>query len=88
MKKLADYTRYTSLALSFGILMAGSLYLGYLGGDWLDRKLGTFPFFLVIGLVLAATYALFSMVTRLRSLGNPPGPGDDWRKDGEPPKEN
>jgi F0F1-type ATP synthase assembly protein I len=66
MQKLTDYANYASLALSFGILMAGSLFFAYLAGNWLDRRFNTAPLFLAMGMALGAVYSLYAIVDRLR----------------------
>lgn len=65
MQKLTDFANYASLALSFGILMAGSLFFGYLVGNWLDRKFNSAPLFLAVGMALGAIYSLYAIVDRL-----------------------
>ena len=65
MQKLTDFANYASLALSFGIMMAGSLFFGYLAGNWLDRKFNSAPLFLAAGMALGAIYSLYAIVDRL-----------------------
>ena len=42
--------RASAIGLQFGI----SIAIGALGGNWLDKKFGTTPWLLVIGLLLGA----------------------------------
>lgn len=62
------YTKYVNFAISFGVTMAASLFLGYFGGNWLDRKLGTSPIFLVVGLLLGVAIAFYSLFKELKAL--------------------
>jgi len=58
--------RATALALQFGTTIAFSLVIFLWGGIWLDRRLGTSPLFLLIGLVLAFMaigYSLYELAT-------------------------
>jgi F0F1-type ATP synthase assembly protein I len=58
--------RAIGLAIEFGFTTFGALGLCLWGGIWLDRRFGTSPLFLLIGLVLAfATigYNLYQLAT-------------------------
>lgn len=58
--------RLIGLALQFGGTTIGSLAICLGGGLWLDRRLGTSPLFLLIGLViafLAVGYNLYQIAT-------------------------
>ena len=68
LSKWLDFNRYSSLALSLGLLLTGSLYLGYHAGIWLDQKFASSPLFLVTALLLAGVYPLYAMVIKLRLL--------------------
>jgi len=74
------YAKYANFALSFGMTMALSLFLGYYGGSWLDRKFGTGPLFLVAGLLAATGLAFYSMLKEIQALEGMNRPKDD-RKD-------
>ena len=52
-----------------GIQFALSILLGLYGGQWLDRRLGTPPLFLITGVFLGAGAAFYSMY---RALMRPP----------------
>lgn len=67
-KSWIKYLRYLNLALSFGISMVLTILLGVYGGDWLDRRLGTSPVFLLLGIFLgigAGFYNLWSELSKL-----------------------
>jgi F0F1-type ATP synthase assembly protein I len=49
------------LGLAFAVCAVGGLYLG----QWLDRKLGTAPWMLLIGVFLGAGGSFFSMYRKL-----------------------
>jgi ATP synthase protein I len=70
------YAKYANFAMSFGITMALSLFLGYYGGNWLDQKLGTAPFGLVTGLMAGAGLAFYSMLKELKALERMDRPKD------------
>lgn len=56
--------RVIGMALQFGSTVIGALLVGLVGGGWLDRRLGTSPLFLLIGLVfafLAIGYSLYEL---------------------------
>ncbi|MGI6551804.1 MAG: AtpZ/AtpI family protein [Clostridia bacterium] len=80
-KEYWTYSKYASFAVSFGVTMAASIFLGYFGGSWLDGKLGTGPIFLVIGLLLGVAVAFYSLFKELKTLERmrdpfKPGNGD------------
>ncbi|MDI3279834.1 MAG: AtpZ/AtpI family protein [Bacillota bacterium] len=65
------YAKYANIALSFGVTTAVSILLGYWGGNWVDRRLGTFPIFMVLGVLLgvgASFKSLFDLVAALERL--------------------
>ena len=70
------YAKYANFAMSFGVTMALSLFLGYYGGSWLDKKLGTEPFGLVIGLMAGVGLAFYSMLKELKALERMDRPKD------------
>ena len=52
---------FAGLGLQFLVLMLGGLY----AGQWLDRKLGTAPWLLIIGVFTGAGLSFFSMYRKL-----------------------
>lgn len=70
------YAKYANFALSFGVTMAVSLFLGYYGGSWLDQKLGTDPIGMVVGLMLGVGLAFYSMLKELKALEKMDRPKD------------
>lgn len=48
-----------------GFVFVVAILLGLKGGEWLDRRLGTAPLFLFIGLFTMAGAAFYSMYTKL-----------------------
>jgi F0F1-type ATP synthase assembly protein I len=68
-------------AVGMEIILA--VLVGYLGGQWLDRKLGTGPWFEWIGLVLgvgAAINALVRVTRAYKKSLKDDGAGEDDRK--------
>lgn len=58
--------RLIGLGLQFGGTIVGSMLIFLGGGIWLDRRLGTQPLFLLVGMVLAFVaigYNLYEMAT-------------------------
>ena len=47
--------------ISIGIQMAVSIVLGLLGGQWLDKKFGTDPWFTLLGILIGAAAAFYDM---------------------------
>lgn len=67
-KSWMNYVRYLNLAFSFGVTMILAILLGFYGGDWVDRRLGTSPIFLLLGIFLgigAGFYNLWSELSKL-----------------------
>jgi len=57
--------RYSGLALSFGLLMVILAGLGFLGGQALDGRLGTFPLFAILGVLAGIGLAFYDLVREL-----------------------
>ena len=58
----------TSSAAEFagiGFQFAGAILLFLFAGQWLDRRLGTTPLFLIVGVFLGAGAAFYGMYRRL-----------------------
>lgn len=53
--------RYSGLALSFGLLMVILAGLGFLGGQALDRRLGTSPLFSALGVLAGIGMAFYDL---------------------------
>ena len=76
-----NLARYANFAFSFGTTMAASLLLGYLGGNWLDKKLGTPPIFLLVGVLSGVALSFYSLFHELSALGKPVKYGKGGKKD-------
>jgi len=48
-----------------GIQFAASIVLFLYAGQWVDRRLGTTPIFLIVGVFVGATAAFYSIYKRL-----------------------
>ena len=60
--------RTTSSAAEFagiGFQFAGAILLFLFAGQWLDRRLGTGPLFLIVGVFLGASAGFYAMYRRL-----------------------
>lgn len=63
------------IALSFAFTLAAALGLGYLGGAWLDRRLGAFPWLSTAGVVLGLVGAFRMLLRDLRRSSGAGGSG-------------
>ncbi|AKX95244.1 hypothetical protein MTHERMOG20_15220 [Moorella thermoacetica] len=63
-----DYARYTNMAFSFGITLTAGVLLGFYGGSWLDRRLGTSPWLMLAGVLLGIGTGFHSIFSELRAL--------------------
>jgi ATP synthase protein I len=52
-----------------GPLLVASVLVGYLIGTWLDSKLGTSPWLLVLGVLLGTAAGFVNLVRLLQNLG-------------------
>jgi len=62
------FGRYASLGFSFGITMTVTVFLGFFGGRWLDRHLGTEPVLMIVGMLLGAALAFKNLIDELSTL--------------------
>jgi F0F1-type ATP synthase assembly protein I len=70
-KKKPQWVRFIhhgNLALSFGITMIAAVFLGLYGGWWVDRRLGTFPAFMLLGVFLGVGAGFYSLWQELNAL--------------------
>lgn len=69
-KKLqwANFIRYANLAFSFGVTMIAAVFLGFYGGWWVDRRLETFPAFMLLGVFLGVGVGFYSLWSELAGL--------------------
>lgn len=63
-----------------GLQFAASILLFVYAGQWLDRRLGTGPWFLIIGVFLGAGGAFYSMYRKLMAAQKDQGSGPDGNK--------
>jgi ATP synthase protein I len=57
----SDYARYAGVGFQFG----AAIILFALGGWWLDKRLGTTPWFLILGVFLGFGGGLYSLVKKV-----------------------
>ncbi len=77
-----DFARYVNLAFSFGVTLIAAVLLGLYGGSWMDRRLGTYPSFMLFGIFLGigiGFYNLWSELTRM--MERSPGKKSDQKND-------
>lgn len=73
LRSRREATRASAIGLQFVI----SITVGLLGGQWLDKKLGTAPWLMLLGLVLGATAAfrdLYRLAKKHASQHDPEDP--------------
>lgn len=62
--------KYLNFGVSFGLAMGIAIYLLYLGGSWLDARLGTTPLFMVLGILLAIVTVFKRLISDIKKLSN------------------
>ncbi len=69
--------KYLNYALSFGITTVLAIGLGFLGGQWLDSRLGTTPWLAMVGALLGIATGFKIMIEEALSASKGvPGRGD------------
>lgn len=69
-RRYVNYAKYLNFALSFGLTMIFCMLLGYYGGQWLDKYLGTEPIFLIVGLLLGIFASFYSLLAEIEVLNH------------------
>jgi ATP synthase protein I len=70
-KKKSGHYGAASLYLAVPTLLAASILVGFFLGQWADKKLGTEPWLLIVGLVLGMATAgreLYRLVKKAQAL--------------------
>ncbi len=69
--------KYAGLAFSFAFTLAAGMYLGFLVGQFLDRRLGTTPWLMLAGTFLGVAAAFRGLIRELmRGFKDPGGKGN------------
>ena len=55
---------------SFGFIMAAAIFMGYYSGSYIDRKLGTEPWFLLLMLILFIIGAFIKFVQSTKDVSD------------------
>ncbi len=71
---------FAGLGLQFVVAILGGLY----AGQWLDRKLGTAPWLLIIGVFLGAGLSFYSMYHKLMTAQARDDAARKARREGQP----
>ena len=74
--------KYINFGISFGITIAITVYVLFLGGRWLDDRLGTAPLFMFLGVVIGVAAVFKRLITDLKTLDQKPGDNGDENKTG------
>ena len=67
-KGLAKSLRALSLVGSFGFMMGASILAGYYLGIYIDEKLGTSPWFMLICLILFMVGAFIKFIQSIKEI--------------------
>lgn len=59
-----DFALSTALGIEFALIMC----LGTFGGWWLDKKLNTFPWLILISSMLAFAFAIFVLLKHAKAV--------------------
>jgi len=73
--------RYYNFGISFGITTISAILLGLYGGWWLDRRLGTLPIFLLLGVFLGIGISFYSLWSELKALKDRSSEAEAERRD-------
>jgi F0F1-type ATP synthase assembly protein I len=76
-RQLTALTRLASVGIEFSI----STLVGLLGGRWLDGKLGTTPWLMIVGLLLGVTAGMRSLIRAARSASTTQQPQSNNQED-------
>lgn len=69
-KVLKKSLRSVSLVANFGFTMAAAIFIGYYLGCYIDGKLGTSPWFMLIFLILFMAGAFIKFLQSVREVNN------------------
>lgn len=73
-----SFWKYAGLAFSFAFTLAAGMYLGFLMGQFLDRRLGTSPWLMLVGIFLGVGAAFRGLIRELmRGFQDTGGNGGD-----------
>ena len=61
MERFRDALRGYHLAMQISGLLVLSIFCSLFGGIWVDRKLGTTPWLMLVLMVVGLIYAMFSI---------------------------
>lgn len=63
-----NYARYANMAISFGITMIAGIFMGFYAGGWLDRRFGTEPWLMLVGILAGVAIGFRSIWSELVAL--------------------
>ena len=73
-------SEFAGLGIQFVVAILGGLY----AGQWLDRKLGSAPWFLLIGVLLGAGLSFYGMYSKLMKAQAREDAAKKARREGQP----
>lgn len=68
-KRASEGLREAAVVSGAGFTLAASIALGALAGNWLDQKLGTAPWLLVLGFILGVAAGALQMARIIALAG-------------------
>lgn len=68
-RRLLDQARRWGLVSTAGLVLPLTIVLGYLGGSYLDRRFGTEPVLMLVGVLLGVVGGFMEMFNLLRQAG-------------------
>jgi F0F1-type ATP synthase assembly protein I len=71
VKEKDDWLQYAQI----GLELAAAVLLGFFGGWWLDRRLGTLPWLTLAGALAGIAGGFFLVASELFKIKDPPGGG-------------
>lgn len=60
--------KFLNFGLTFGLTTAIVIYVGYRGGQYLDRRFGTEPWLMTAGILLAAAAAFKHLLAEVQRI--------------------
>jgi len=72
-----DAIRASSEFIGHGMTFAASTLLFFLGGHWLDGRLGTSPLLALLGMIVGAVAGFWNLYSRVSGMRDRPADSDE-----------
>ncbi|HHX95499.1 MAG TPA: AtpZ/AtpI family protein [Clostridia bacterium] len=80
-ERLKTALKHANVGVAFGVGMALRLAIFYYGGNWIDGKLGTKPWFAFAGILLAIGLSFHHLLTEMISTNTRGSDDETTRKE-------